>query len=68
MADEQARLQRKKTIAQQQVTQFEDELSVQELNRARLVAAGQATEDTDKAIATIKQAIETTEAEAAKIV
>lgn len=64
---EKARLTRKKDIAKQQVQQFEDELSGQELNRARLVAAGQSTEDTDLAIETIQRAIEITEAEAGKI-
>lgn len=64
---EKARQTRKRVIAQQQITQFEDELSSHELNRARLVAVGGSTDEVDRAIAAIKQAISTTAAEAAKI-
>ncbi len=60
---EQARLARKKALCAQQVLQFEDELSVHELNVARLTAAGQPTTDAEAAIVTILQAIATTEAE-----
>lgn len=66
-AREEARLTRKKIIAQQQLEQFEDELSSHELNLARLTAAGQSTEDAEKSIAIIEKAIETTEAEIGKL-
>lgn len=63
-AREKARLERKKQIAAQQVTQFEDELSAHELNRARLLAIGESTVDTDAAIGAVKKAIEVTAKEA----
>jgi hypothetical protein len=57
----------RKAVAEQQVTQFEGELWSHMLNRARLLAAGQDTVDTDQTIATVQQAIETTVIEAQKL-
>lgn len=55
------------SLALAQAEEFEHTLFVHRLDRARLAAAGQPTDQTDASIAALEQAVATTLAEAAKL-